>query len=69
MQQYAQRFPTVDLLDEHGEPTGMKGQVFGKLLDVRGDDTGKLAVMLTDGGQGCKHWPAERCRTHGQAMV
>lgn len=54
------RFPTVALLDSHGKPTGMTGQRFAVVVDDDGNDTGKVAVMLTAGGQGCKHWPADR---------
>jgi hypothetical protein len=59
---YASRFPHVDLLDEHGQKTGMSGQVFGEVIGPDGESTGKVAVMLTAGGQGCKHWPAERVK-------
>jgi hypothetical protein len=59
---YASRFPQVDLLDERGQPTGMSGQVFGEVIEFDGTNTGKVAVMLTAGGQGCKHWPAERVK-------
>lgn len=51
------RFPTVVLLDAQGNPTGMTGQRFARIVDDDGNDTGKVAVMLTHGGQGCKHWP------------
>lgn len=54
------RFPTVVLLDAQGKPTEMTGQVFGRLIDVDGNDTGEYAVTLISGGQGCKHWPADR---------
>lgn len=57
---YISRFPLVRLLDQSGQRTGMTGQVFGRVVDSDGADTGRLAVMLTAGGQGCKHWPAAR---------
>jgi hypothetical protein len=62
---YGSRFTIVDLLDEHGQPTGQAGQMFGKLVDANGDDTGKVAIMLTKGGQGCKHWPASQVKRLG----
>lgn len=62
---YGSRFPTVKLLDEHGQPTGMVGQVFGRLVDENGAETCQLAVMLTAGGQGCKHWPESQLRQIG----
>ncbi len=64
---YGSRFPTVTLLDEQGQPTGQIGQVFGRLVDVDGIETNKLAVMLTAGGQGCKHWPESQLRRVGDA--
>lgn len=54
------RFPTVELLDAQGNPTGMTGQLFGRVIDANGVDTDEYAVMLVSGGQGCKHWPAAR---------
>lgn len=54
------RFPTVILLNEQGKPTGMTGQRFAIVVDDDGNATGKVAVMLTHGGQGCQHWPSER---------
>lgn len=54
------RFPIVTLLDTHGKPTGLVGQVFGRVIDANGDDTNKYAVMLVSGGQGCRYWPADR---------
>lgn len=59
---YANRFPLVALLDEHNQPTGQRGQVFGEVVDADGQSTGLLAVMLTAGGQGCKHVPRAKLR-------
>lgn len=44
------RFPTVALLDAHGNPTGMTGQRFAVIVDDEGNATGKVAVMLIHGG-------------------
>jgi len=59
---YQSRFPYVVLYDEHGQDTGMRGQVFGEVIGPDGESTGKVAVMLTEGGQGCQHWPKEKVR-------
>lgn len=56
------RFPTVALIDANGNPTGMTGQRFAVIVDDEGNATGKVAVMLIHGGQGCKHWPVERTK-------
>ena len=63
---YGSRFPTVALLDEHGQPTGMIGQAFGRVVEADGTETNRLAVMLTQGGQGCKHWPESQLRRVGE---
>jgi hypothetical protein len=59
---YQSRFPHVVLYDEHDMDTGMRGQVFGEVIDADGQSTGKVAVMLTEGGQGCKHWDKNKVR-------
>jgi hypothetical protein len=59
---YQSRMPLVDILDESGNPTGKRGQRFGRKIDPEGNDTGEYAVMLTSGGQGLEYVPVERCQ-------